>query len=64
MTAGAFIFVGGFFRVTALEITEAQLFLGLGVLFILVLQLWILWALINLTRRWGQLGSFSRFERH
>ena len=46
----AFVFVVGFLRVTALELTEAQLFLGLGVLFTLVLQLWILWALIDLKR--------------
>ena len=47
----ALIFVAGFRKIAALELTEAQMFLGFGIVISIVLQCFILWALIDLKRK-------------
>ena len=47
----AIVFVAGFRRIAELELTEAQMFLGFGIVFSLVLQCCILWVLIDLKRK-------------
>ena len=49
--AVALIFVVGFLKMTALELTEAQLSLGIGILFSLLLQCGILLLLIDRKRK-------------
>ena len=47
----AFIFVAGFRKVSELELTEAQMFFGFGIVISLFLQCCILSALIDLKRK-------------
>jgi len=47
----AIVFAGGFRKITSLDITEAQMLLGFGIVFSLVLQCCTLWVLIDLTRK-------------
>lgn len=51
MLIAAIIFVAGFRKLAELELTEAQMFLGFGMVISLVLQCFILWALIDLRRK-------------
>lgn len=44
----AIVFVAGFRKIAMLELTEAQMFMGFGIVFSLVLQCCILWVLIDL----------------
>ena len=45
------VFVTGFRKIAELELTEAQMFLGFGIVFSLVLQCCILCVLIDLKRK-------------
>ena len=47
----AIVFVAGFRKIAELELTEAQMFLGFGIVFSLVLECCILWVLIDLKRK-------------
>jgi hypothetical protein len=47
----AIVFVAGFRKIAELELTEAQIFLGFGIVFSLVLQCCILWVLIDVKRK-------------
>jgi len=47
----AMVFVTGFRKIAAMELTEAQMFLGFGMVFSLVLQCCILWVLIDLKHK-------------
>ena len=47
----AIIFGAGFLKIAELELTEAQMFLGFGIVLSLVLQCCILWVLIDLKRK-------------
>ena len=51
MLIAAIIFVAGFRKIAALELTEAQMFLGFGIVISIVLQCCILWVLIDLKRK-------------
>ena len=51
MLIAAIIFVAGFRKIAELELTEAQMFLGFGIVFSLVLQCCILWVLIDLKHK-------------
>ena len=51
MLVTAIFFVAGFRKVAELELTEAQMFLGFGIVLSLVLQCCILWVLIDLKRK-------------
>ena len=47
----AIILVTGFRKISELELTETQTYLGFGIVFSLVLQCCILWVLIELARK-------------
>lgn len=51
MLIGAIVLVTGFRKVAELELTEAQMFLGFGIVISLVLQCFTLWVLIDLKRK-------------
>ena len=48
MLVAAVVFVGGFRKIAELQLNEAQMFLGFGIVLSLVLQCCILWVLIDL----------------
>ena len=50
LTAAIFL-VAGFRRIAELDLTEAQMLLGFGVVFSLVLQCFIVWLLVDLARK-------------
>jgi hypothetical protein len=54
MLLTAIFFVAGFRKIAELELTEAQMFLGFGIVLLLVLQCCILWVLIDLKGKAGQ----------
>jgi hypothetical protein len=58
----AIILVAGFRQMAELELTKAQLLLGIGVVFSLVLQCCMLWVLIELARKMAERGSLSEVE--
>ena len=47
----AIFFVAGFRKIASLDLTESQMLLGFGIVFSLVLQCFILWVLVDLTRK-------------
>lgn len=51
MFLAATILVAGFRKIAALELTEAQMYLGFGIVLSLVLQCFILWVLVDLKRK-------------
>ena len=46
----AIIFVAGFRKLSEMDLTEAQMLLGFGIVFSLVLQCFILWVLVDVAR--------------
>jgi uncharacterized membrane protein len=51
MLIAAILFVAGFRKIAELDLTQAQMFLGFGIVISLVLQCFILWVLIDLKRK-------------
>ena len=54
--AGAIVMWGGFRRMADLELTEAQAFLGFGIIFSLVLHCITLGVLVEFARRGSKAG--------
>ena len=47
----AIFFVAGFRKIAEMDLTEAQMLLGFGMIFSLVLQCFILWVLVDVARK-------------